>query len=205
MAPRGSRWCLKGPSFSAISAALAARSPANQPSGSDCSSAQCMIARLWSSTVPSGSTSTGTVPLAEAASSSGGFAASATSRSSSSSQLVGMLARWRMGGSRGGRPGSSSARALAGRVRWPWISTPSRRRCRAPSPQRPSTCAQYRRQWPQRGSVSRCCRRPLAVSSSKPSLSASSRPAAYTPGLSMWSARQPQAEPGSGVNWLSTP
>ena len=41
-----------------------------------------MIARLSSSTAPSGNTNTGTVPLAEAASNSGGLAFRATSRSS---------------------------------------------------------------------------------------------------------------------------
>ena len=49
-----------------------------------------MIARLWSSTVEpwsplAGRTSTGTVPLAEACSSSGGLARRATSRNSRSS------------------------------------------------------------------------------------------------------------------------
>ena len=41
-----------------------------------------MMSRLWSITVPSASTSTGTVPLGEAASISGGLRLSSTSRSS---------------------------------------------------------------------------------------------------------------------------
>ena len=54
----------------------------SQCSGSCVASAQSMMSRLSSSTRPCGSTSTGTVPFGEYASSGSGMARSKTSRSS---------------------------------------------------------------------------------------------------------------------------
>ena len=47
-----------------------------------------MMSMLWSMTVPSGKTSTGTVPLGEAANIASGFADSFTSRSSTAMELT---------------------------------------------------------------------------------------------------------------------
>ena len=65
-----------------IAATWAGPQPPSQPWVSLRAKAQCMIPRLSSSTRPSGRTSTGTVPLAEASSSSGGLACRCTSRRS---------------------------------------------------------------------------------------------------------------------------
>ena len=101
--------------------------------------------------------------------------------SSSSNQVVGMLRRSRIGGCRGAIPSrclGGSCLTRAGRLNPSLSWMPCRNALSARSLGIPSTWTQYRRQWPHRGSVSRCCSRPLEVSSSSPSLSASRRPAA---------------------------
>ena len=89
-----------------------------------------------------------------------------------SSQVVGTFLRNRTGGSRGGRLGSPGRSfTCAGRVRFPWIKTPSLSCRSAASSGVRSTCTQYARGCSKRGSVSRCCRAPSSVSSIRPSLS----------------------------------
>ena len=63
-------------------------SPSSQPSGSRYSSAHCMTSKLSSITRPSESTSTGTVALGDAASSSAGLFLSSTSLSITSVPAV---------------------------------------------------------------------------------------------------------------------
>jgi hypothetical protein len=72
------------------------QSASSQRSGSLRRSAHSMMSRLCSSTAPSGSTSTGTVPLGEAASISAGLSFRTTSRSSQCSPLAANARRARM-------------------------------------------------------------------------------------------------------------